>query len=99
MNTIELMLDLTRQIVNAVPALQDGGGFIQENYDGDGRYMGDSQIDPMAVIQQMQELAHKAIAIGEQELAREPTTFVYDLLPGEDEKYKEIPVWAREEIK
>jgi hypothetical protein len=56
------LLEALKRVVYTVPGIGDGGGFVFDHHSPDGEYLGYENVDPMAVIQEMQSVAMNAIA-------------------------------------
>ena len=58
---IERLLASLHKLASTVPASDGGGGLFFEHHGPDGEYLGCEYVDPMAVIQEMEDIARNAI--------------------------------------
>ena len=58
---IDALTKALESIIDAIPALTDGGGLHFEHYDTEGNYTGSENVDPMRVIQSIAVIATNAL--------------------------------------
>ena len=61
-NQRDQLLDALERIESAVPGWGDGGGFVFDHYDHEGKYIGSQNVDPTLVVLEMAGVATNAIA-------------------------------------
>lgn len=59
---VEMMRSALNQILTEVPACDGNGGLYHMHHDENGKELGPESIDPMAVIQHLQGIAHRALS-------------------------------------
>jgi hypothetical protein len=57
----ERLREALKRIVSCVPAMHEGS-LIYEHYTPDGEYAGTQLVDPLSVVQEMDHIAHEALA-------------------------------------
>jgi hypothetical protein len=60
---VRVLREALEQIQSAVPAIGEGGGLYRPHFDGEGNEIGLEDIDPLAVIQCMTNIADAALAL------------------------------------
>ena len=61
-NQRDQLLDALERIESTVPGWGDGGGFVFDHYDHEGKYIGSQNVDPTLVVLEMAGVATNAIA-------------------------------------